>query len=272
MDAFNDPVLTAWRSYGDWGFKIVILGVIGEVIAAGVDFIAEKCCRTWNKKWKRSLRLAELMSGAILVCGLAMEYRGHKRETQILDSYNAQSYERANDAERETELIRSNNLVLQKELQPRRITLEQRTNFIALTRFLPKIPIKVVVGPQGFDTTDFAVDMREMLTMAGFKTNSDAGFWGINEEITGETRTDLQNPHVCDVYIFNNVPNHAIDWFTSPDEVTNANVIKQFVGTNEFGIYTGLAAALQKIGFSSDFVEDPALKPGQCAIYIPIKP
>jgi hypothetical protein len=43
------------------------------------------------------------------------------------------------DTELRTSMVESNNLVLQKELQPRRITMEQKTNFMALTRFLPKI-------------------------------------------------------------------------------------------------------------------------------------
>jgi hypothetical protein len=59
MESLNDPLLNLWRSYGDWGFKLVILGVIGEVLAAIADFVSEKFFKEWHNKWKPRLRLSQ---------------------------------------------------------------------------------------------------------------------------------------------------------------------------------------------------------------------
>jgi len=52
------PLLESWRSFGDWGFKLVILGVIGEVVAALVDFVSERSFQEWHVRWKPRLRLS----------------------------------------------------------------------------------------------------------------------------------------------------------------------------------------------------------------------
>ena len=101
MDSFNDPLLLAWRSFGDWGFKLVIVGVVGELLAAFTDFLSEKLFKGWHSRWKSELRITEFFFGAVLIIGLAMEYRGHKYETQILDSHNADLQIKAGKAEQE---------------------------------------------------------------------------------------------------------------------------------------------------------------------------
>ncbi|HEY1662508.1 MAG TPA: hypothetical protein VGI03_08830 [Verrucomicrobiae bacterium] len=69
---------------------------------------------------------------------------------------------------KQLEEMRTNNLVLQKELQPRNITLKQETNFIALCSSLPKMPIRVIIGVKDNETESFAEQVRQLLDAAGF--------------------------------------------------------------------------------------------------------
>jgi hypothetical protein len=84
MDPRDASSLEYWRSYGDWGFKLVIIGVAGEVLVA----IINKCFNKLFKKWENRWELFAMISGVVLVVGLAMEYRGHKREMLIVDKDN----------------------------------------------------------------------------------------------------------------------------------------------------------------------------------------
>ena len=111
-DPLNDPLLLAARALGDWGVVLVIWGVVGEVFAALVDFISEKNWGNWHSRWKGKIRLFEFISGGVLIFGLAMEYRGHKQETGILDADNAALHARASTNELRAALVESNNLVL----------------------------------------------------------------------------------------------------------------------------------------------------------------
>ena len=54
-------------------------------------------------------------------------------------------------------------LELQAKLQPRTITEQQRTNFIALMSGYPKTHIKVFVGVEDYETDKFARRIRQML-------------------------------------------------------------------------------------------------------------
>jgi hypothetical protein len=69
---------------------------------------------------------------------------------------------------REIEGLHRANLELQVKLQPRRITMEQMTNFITLCRGMPKMPIKIIVGIANNESEVFAEQVRQMLDKAGF--------------------------------------------------------------------------------------------------------
>jgi hypothetical protein len=187
MESPNDLLLVSWRSFGDWGFKLVIIGVIGEVLAAIVEFISEKFFQKFFEKWKPRLRLIEIISVGVLIFGLAMEYKGHKEETHILDLDNATLNAKAGDAiERaaniesnnvalslKVEELRSANITLELKLQPRRITAQQRDKFIELLKDSPKCPVKIIVGREDDETETFARQIRETLDAAGYGTGKD---------------------------------------------------------------------------------------------------
>ena len=39
----DESLLAFWRDFGDWGFKLVILGVAGEVLAAVISTAFKEC-------------------------------------------------------------------------------------------------------------------------------------------------------------------------------------------------------------------------------------
>src|SRR5579862_7358167 len=104
----EDPLLKFWRCFGECGFALVIIGVIGEVIAAGILQTWEhnrKDYENLSGKWKYTLEILERVSGAVLIVGLVMEYHGHQKETYILDADNAKLYETGREAEKKAEQL-----------------------------------------------------------------------------------------------------------------------------------------------------------------------
>jgi hypothetical protein len=124
-------------------------------------------------------------------------------------------------AERETELMRSNNLVLQKQLQPRIITMEEITNFIFLTQHFPKNEIKVFFVSGRNETANYARQVRDMLNQADFKEETNAPKFGINP-ITDQIAIRI-NPGDT------NWPDIEIDKFS-----TNETTVAYAVYTNGF--------------------------------------
>lgn len=98
MESLSEPLLIFWRAFGDWGFILVIVGVLGEVLAAAGETVLEKFSSDLLDKWRPRLKRYEIIAGWILIIGLAMEYEGHKNETVILDSDNAKLYFKAEQA------------------------------------------------------------------------------------------------------------------------------------------------------------------------------
>lgn len=85
--------------------------------------------------------------------------------------------------------VESTNLVLRTKLgeleiktRARAITPNQVTNFKILTEKIPKVPIKITVGPRGADSDQFAYQLRLMLNQAGFLIPSNSGELGYNSD------------------------------------------------------------------------------------------
>src|ERR1039457_2020650 len=112
MESPVNPLLEFWRSFGDWGFILVILGCIGEVIAGAVNKFTPKHFDKYKSHWE----VFEIAAGAVLVIGLAMEYHGHKKETNILDSENSASYLEAKQAGKDAAASYSNSVSTLKQV------------------------------------------------------------------------------------------------------------------------------------------------------------
>jgi hypothetical protein len=110
---------------------------------------------------------------------------------QVASKYNAatNALAVAQSAVVEAANTESNNLVLQEELQPRTIRMEQITNFIFLTMQMPKFPIRIAVGSENEETFSYAVQIRSMFNEAGYGIpDSDINFpEGIHSDQTAIT-------------------------------------------------------------------------------------
>jgi hypothetical protein len=163
--------LSTWDWLSAGGVFFVLLGVVfGFVVKRGkfphLENPDELMPLEFKKKqWESKKEKWENFWEYVLIVGLGLELAVLPHSVK------------------EFEVLRKSNLELQSKLQPRTITLTQIKNFIFLTEKVTKtVPIKIVVGHEGFDTETYAFQLRDMLNRAGFKTNDDAGLWGINRE------------------------------------------------------------------------------------------
>jgi hypothetical protein len=292
MESPNEPLLIFWRAFGDWGFILVIVGVLGEVLAAAVETVWEKCSLKNLDKWKSRLKRYEIIAGWILIIGLAMEYNGHKYETQILDSDNAKLGLKAEQAgvdaatarllaaqiETTNAQLTATNLELEKQvvelqlkLQPRMITLEQITNFIYLTEKITKIPIKIETGAENGDNVSYASHIRILLTAAGFKLDSSAGILGVT---INPTRIVTRRLGFVDedwvkfvVYGTNDVEKIYKDLNF---ETTAKGIIRPVVTENDDKeIFSAISFSLNQIGIKTGFMNGTSwVKPGEFEFFI----
>jgi hypothetical protein len=161
-----------WVSLEFLGAVIVIIGVWGEEWAE-----RRKLPFDPNELVPESI-IRKQQSGIfwkILLSGLAIELIGVSLTTiashwQISDANNnaGNALKVAAAFNKEAEELRSNNLVLKLKMQPRVISAIQVTNFIFLTRYIPKFPISVGVGQIRNETCNYAWQIRNMLDQAGY--------------------------------------------------------------------------------------------------------
>lgn len=159
---------------------------------------------------------------------------------------------------------------LKLKLKPRIITPEQVANFIFLTERIAKPPIKVSTGIGS--STSFAVQIRSMLTAAGFgvhaSVNTDSG---ITHTLTsGLVRPYGETYEWPDVLIVLGDESSQVREFTyEPIEGFGRPVAEDPGDLNR--IATGIYASLKQIGLSVEF--SPVLtnwaKPGEIALVIP---
>lgn len=140
----NVALLSHWRWLGDFGFRLVIIGVTGEVIAGVVEHVFTKHFEKFQRLWK----LVGIASGAVLIIGLMMEYRGHNGETAILDAENVKLHERATKSEERTALVESNNVALEYRVEELR-----STNFVLEAKVVELSNSMVKIDPRNRPTT-----------------------------------------------------------------------------------------------------------------------
>lgn len=259
MEFAYEPLVRFWRSFGDWGFILVLAGVVGEVLTAVIDSTLERKHSPAHRTWEPRLKRYEVVAGWILIIGLAMEYQGHKNETVLLDLNNSllgqdasQAIERASTANKEAQRFRVKADELEAKTKPRMITETQVTNFIFLTRFISKIPVTVSVGQEGFDTTSFSFQLREMLSKAGFEKKEDGPYGVKSAPNRFSARYIGQEPEVSDVLLVvppKDVTNSSFQ-VTLPTNMTNGFKCPIVTSTNEMEIMAGIYMALPQIGIS----------------------
>jgi hypothetical protein len=239
------------------GILLVVLAVAGEVIC------------DWNRKKNLKERLKKAF-GMLLVAGLILEIVEAARadrdvavanlEAKRAGTNAAASYERAAVAEREAGQANeraanteSNNFVLQKQMQPRIITMEQVTNFIFLTAKVPKIPIKICIGQESAETETFAYQFRDMFNQAGFKLDSSAGLFGITRRPDFRMVMPINRNDYGDIYFITMNTNwNGVVAYPLNVEITNG-LTRPIItnGDNVEAVYEGIQFALGQINIDT---------------------
>jgi hypothetical protein len=176
--------LDGWAWLALIGAFMVIPGVMLE----GAEYIVKwsknktfRRCFRWSigtptlleflciaKTVEKLLLPVESLGFLVLVFGLAVEIIGSFFSNRLQTRENFELSQSNINLTLRIEELRSNNLVLEKELQPRTITIDQITNFIFLTAKMPKFKVRVAAGVSSDEVSSFAWQIREMLNKAGF--------------------------------------------------------------------------------------------------------
>ena len=182
MSLLTSP-LSFWVSYSNWekvdliGLSLVAIGVLGEAVLIvrtiwfpynPTDFAPLESVLGFKKKY------LEILFGILVAIGVALELRA-------LPKYLNESHDKIAELQNQTAQLVSTNLTLATQLEilktPRRISPEQREKFIRILsdpHNVSKIPIKVIVGKSDSDTEYLAMQIREMLDVAGYGTKPSA--------------------------------------------------------------------------------------------------
>jgi len=177
---------------------------------------------------------------------------------------------------KELEVIRKANIELEAKQQPRRITMEQLTNFIFLTeKIQQKIPIRVAIGAFHDESCSYAYQIRDMFNQAGFRCpDSDTNFlWGIHTDPTAMTahRIGFTNEW-RDLEFFTDITNN-LDAVPFQFEKTNGFARPVIPGNDTNRIYAGLIFALTQVGISLHWDYMPVwVAPNHCEVYINQRP
>jgi hypothetical protein len=146
-DIFGD-IVEKYKSEVERGWRILMIGIIVEVIAA---------------------------LGISVISGLEIASLNDKAELAGKDA--AASYSNSVAFSMQVEELRSNNIVLETEIQPRRISDKQRT--IILSELKGRVlsssgRVKVTAEAYDSESRIYALQLAQVLAAAGFKVNLDS--------------------------------------------------------------------------------------------------
>src|SRR6266446_1909351 len=185
MSFLDSSSLSFWESVSEFGFVMVIVGVVGE----GAELVVK-----WRKRRREESILEkespwmlpiETAFFALLVLGLAVEFIGSHKAMRIAREESnrlAVIAANANKLAEETHLmsvrleatnlvLRSNVAALEASVHWRSIPEEKRREFTAMLAESVKGVVLVSAYENGtIEAEFFAKDIREMLESAGFNT------------------------------------------------------------------------------------------------------
>jgi hypothetical protein len=169
MNPLDPGSLKFWETFGELGFILVVIGVVGE----GIEILPKLLKPELYERNKRTLEKIGLSFWIILILGLAAEFLGNHKAMRIANSINAKLNEEAANARKEAAEANERTAAIQLRIQPRTITKAQSDEFIKLCEGLARTPIKVMMGMHDAETLNYGRQVRAMLDAAGF--GSDAG-------------------------------------------------------------------------------------------------
>ncbi|TAK95475.1 MAG: hypothetical protein EPO07_15435 [Verrucomicrobia bacterium] len=143
MTSLDSSSLKFWQIFSEWGFWLVIVGVVGESVELASKWIIRCRQKPLSKRLNRMLLPVESLFWVMLCVGLAMEFLGSHNAMQIADRENARLNDEAGQARVEAEKAneRAARLELARTELEKQI-LETKTN---VTKIDPnKQPISTV--------------------------------------------------------------------------------------------------------------------------------
>jgi hypothetical protein len=186
--------LKLWEFVSEFGFVMVIVGVVGEGFELIVKWGDRRRGKATSKKDLEWLLPVETLFFVILTIGLAMEFLGSHNAMRISDAENGRlnllsngAYERSANAESNNLVLRSNVLVLQAQLQRRRITDEKKHIMIDMLIHAPKGRVTLTAVQSDVEAVYFLEDIEDVLKKSGFDVEQNllASFWTSGTYPTG---------------------------------------------------------------------------------------
>ncbi len=200
MTTLDSSWLKFWEFVSEFGFIMVIVGVVGEGTELVVEWVERRKGKATAPKKPGWLLPVETFSFAILVVGLAMEFLGSHNAMRIADAENAKlnleakqagknaaaSYENAAVAKREAgeandraANTESNNLVLQAKVleleanaKDRIITPAQKEIFIHFLKDAPTGVVRLGWRNMTAECITFVAGIKDMLIDSGYNVAS----------------------------------------------------------------------------------------------------
>ena len=235
------------------GVVLVLVGVVGVV---GLDF----------KKIKTRRGLVRFFFDALLILGLILELREASKSDIEVASLTKQ-----------TQDLISSNLILSIELEKlkttaltRRISPQQKEDFIKFTKDLPKFPVRIITAGGFGEPWNYARMVRDMLDAAHYEVKDGEGI----TEVAGLTHLthigDSTQDFPLSIGLYGK-DSDALEWpgmtisHEGPYAIFKANKgampppLLMLNSLNQIGVPTSF-------GSSAEY-----LKPGEWAIFIPKK-
>jgi hypothetical protein len=250
----------------------------------------------WILKWCKSRKLRiEFFSIVLVFGGLVIEFgASHKAYiasdslTESLRAQTAQANLLSTSNELQVAILTSNNLVLQKELLPRIITTKQMEDFkLYMTFVSKKTPVRISIGPEGFDTETFGKQLRDTLSYAGFTNTPECGVWGLYRDATrciaiptGDTNLTIPDAEII-FYSTNeadftrtNGGEFIMPYNYHKSPFTNFENIPVVLDSDSSKqTFNAIGLGLKQIGLNVPWVpENQWVKSNEFEIFIPIKP
>jgi len=276
----------SWANFSDACAVLVVVGVFAEilelaskVLKAGLelrfDFVVKRTPKikswlAWFKKYEHWLEIWGFAFWIIIVAALMGEVLGTRIarhfDSLVIGELTGQSrdatkaageaIERAANTESNNLVLKAKVLELEAKARWRTIMPEEKTNFIELTKNIPKLPIRVRMGANApTEVLGFSSKIREMLDAGGFTepdTNLALAEWPPTQNLVYNGGTPdmpsvmfLNNPNVKSGVVDLQDAKLALQSF--PNFSSNSTVVaaismtntdsdmKAFVTTNELG-------------------------------------
>jgi hypothetical protein len=143
------------------GWVLIVLGIAGEGVYEGLVSKYDGALSTLN-----DTLIAETQKETALALAQAVHAETTARGFDVQISTALQI---TAEAKKEAESERLARVKLQKELEPRRLTVAQKEKLVSLLRDRPE-PIAIMWAMDGTEAVDFANDIGDALNKAGWKT------------------------------------------------------------------------------------------------------